>query len=158
MPLIPAMLMSIKTRSGARDSTSSTASSPESASPTSSNPEVAPTTALAASRKGAWSSAIRTLTTELSTTSSCHTVGRAPSLQASVAEGLLPPLLGEVQQHCLDPLVSVLLERQIELGEDRVDVFLYSPLRQDERPGDRGVVLALRHLPEDLTFARRQLR
>ena len=47
--------------------------------------------------------------------------------------------------------------RQAELQEDRADVLLDRLLGQHEVLGDRGIALALRHLPEHLALARRQL-
>src|SRR5207249_8103717 len=58
---MPGRFTSIRTRSGSSVRASSTPSSPVSASPTTSNPSVASTTMRDASRKGSWSSTIRTL-------------------------------------------------------------------------------------------------
>jgi len=52
IPLMPSMLMSMRTSWGARSPTISTASSPDLASPTDSKPLVARTTARAAMRNG----------------------------------------------------------------------------------------------------------
>ena len=41
-------------------------------------------------------------------------------------------LLGEEHQRCLDTLGHVLLARKVQLHEDRVDVLLDSPLRENE--------------------------
>src|SRR6476659_8553267 len=148
--------MSMRTRFGSRASTNSTAASPVSASPTTSKPGVMVTTALAALRKGAWSSAIRTLTMDFSIASSFQSRNRLPTVEAPVADVVLA-LRPQVEQNRLHALVNVLLVGEVELREDRVDVLLDRALRQHQGVRDRGVVLALRHLAEHLPLARRQL-
>ena len=64
---------------------------------------------------------------------------------------------GHVHQDGGDATAHDLVILEAELLEDRPDVLLDSPLREDERLGDRGVAPALGHLGEDLAFARRQL-
>ena len=65
--------------------------------------------------------------------------------------------LGQVEDHGLDPLVHRRLPAEPELQEDRVDHLLNRPFRQNERFGDRRVVLALGHLAQHVALARRQL-
>src|SRR3989442_10005242 len=69
----------------------------------------------------------------------------------------IPSSSGEEHQYRLDPAVYVLLRRQSELREDRVDVALDRALGERQRRGDRRVVLPLRHLAEDFAFARGEL-
>ena len=58
-----------------------------------------------------------------------HQARRRPGCGAPDATGVLAPLLlGEVEQHGLDPAVDVGLLGQAELGEQRVDVLLDRPL------------------------------
>ena len=59
--------------------------------------------------------------------------------------------LREPENDGLDPLVDVLFEAEVELGEYGVDVLLDSPLREVEIVGNRGVCLpgcnVFEHLP-----------
>ena len=65
--------------------------------------------------------------------------------------------VGQVDQRGLDAPADVLLVRQPELHEDRVDVLLDGALAQEQLLGDRLVALALGHQREDLELAPRQL-
>ena len=65
--------------------------------------------------------------------------------------------LREVEDHGFDPLVYRGLPREPELEEDRVDHLLDRPLGQEQRRGNRGVVLSFGHLAQDVVFTRCQL-
>ena len=60
----------------------------------------------------------------------------------------------EEEQHGPDAAADIRRRRQLELGEDRVDVLLDRPLGQAERLGDALVARAAGHLGEDLALAR----
>jgi len=65
--------------------------------------------------------------------------------------------LGQVEDHGLHALVDLRLPRDPELHEDRVDHLLDRALGDEQRLRDRGVVLTLGHLAEDITLAGREL-
>src|SRR5829696_2018367 len=159
MPLMPGMLMSMRTSAGASSSASSSACSPLSASPTASNSGVAESTARAARRNGAWSSTIKTRTGVPTPTLSRQGCRRPPCRHQG-REWWLPPAptlaLPQIEQHRLDPPMHVGLLGQPELGEHRVDVLFDRSLAEHKRRGDGGVVLALRHLGQHVAFARRE--
>src|SRR5947209_6865748 len=60
----------------------------------------------------------------------------------------------QVDQGGLDPAMNRGLFAQSQLGEDRVDVLLDGPLRQEEGGRDGGVVLALCDLAQHLALPR----
>src|SRR4029453_883679 len=151
IPLMPGMLMSMRTRAGASSPASARACSPLSASPTVSNSGVAASTARAARRNGAWSSTIKTRTGVPTPALSRRRCRRPPCQHQGGGWWLLPapaPVLAEIEQHRLDPAVHVGLLGQSELGEHRVDVLLDGPFGEDQRGGDPGVVLAPGHLAQ----------
>src|SRR5437868_841243 len=63
----------------------------------------------------------------------------------------------EVDEHRLDPTVTVGLFGQRELREQRVDVLLDCAFGEPERGRDPGVVPALRHLGEHLALSGREV-
>src|SRR3954465_12115796 len=156
MPLMPGMLMSIRTRSGVSSATLSTDSSPVAASPTSSKPSARLSTMRAARRKGAWSSTTSTRTVgsiDRPSSSVTNRGGRMGPRGPGVGLASLP---AQVEQDRLDPPVDVALLGEAELREDRVGVLLDRSLREDEGLGDRRVRFAGRHLVEDLGLPRGQ--
>src|SRR5215211_772445 len=65
--------------------------------------------------------------------------------------------LREEHQGGFDAFAHVLRVRKAQLEEDRVDVLLHRPLREEERLRDRRVALALGDLAQHLPLASRQL-
>src|SRR5439155_2708508 len=78
--------------------------------------------------------------------------GASPSTSAG-----REPALAQEREHGHHPAVHVGLLGELELVEQGVDVLLDRALGQEERAGDRRVVLALRHLLEDLALPLRQM-
>src|SRR6185437_7501213 len=159
MPFISGMWMSIRIRAGLSVSTRPTASRPFLASPANSKPSSLRSTARAARRNGAWSSTTSTdrgLLTVLTGQVWHRGAGparRVPSgLWCGQPHRLRCVLVAEVDEDGLHPAVDVLLLGEAQLGEDRVGVFLYRPLGDEQGRRDRGVGLALGHLGEDLSF------
>src|ERR1700685_4113037 len=133
MPSICGMLMSISTRAGLSSSASWTASVPVDASPASSKHSRRRSTALAASRNGAWSSTTRTECGLLTVPASHGCPGAAAGAATLGPVWSAPLVLAEVDQHRLDPAVEILFLGQPELGEDRVGVLLDRPFRDGQR-------------------------
>src|SRR5437870_9180656 len=65
--------------------------------------------------------------------------------------------LGQIEDDGLDALVNRWLPADSELEEDRVDHLLDRRLGEEERLRDRGVVLPLGHLAQDVVLPWRQL-
>src|SRR5690242_8425211 len=154
-PVMPGILMSIRTRSGASSATRSSASSPVSASPTIAKPATRRSTCRAAIRKGRESSTTSTRTFACSVMPTvCRSGASAGRVLTRPPGGVLATLAcSEVDEHRCHPAVEVLLLREAELGEDRIGVLLHGALGQHQRGGDGGVALALRHLAEHLELA-----
>src|SRR5436190_18373416 len=163
---------SIRTRSGCRRRAAATPSSPVEASPASSNPSVAPISARAAFRKVAWSSTVRTRTEpnptpQGSVAMPCGShddpwdgsvaderpptngVRPSPAGGAPLAADSLAVACSQVHQDRGHPAADHLVVLEAQLLEDRPDVLLDRPLRQDERFRDGGVAPALGHLGKD---------
>ena len=84
-----------------------------------------------------------------------------PSVRPPAPAVGLPPsraVLGQVEQDGLHPAVGLALLGEAELGEQRADVLLHRALGETEGRADRGIVLPLGDLGEDLPLAGSQVR
>src|SRR5207248_983069 len=84
------------------------------------------------------------------------TLGRVPKKFGLLLGG--DALLAQEREDGHHPAVHLGLLAEPELVEQGVDVLLDGTLREEEALGDGGVVLALRHEPEDLALPLGELR
>ena len=86
-----------------------------------------------------------------------HARGDSGSRRGASAPSLMSRRLGQVEDDGLHALVDRGLPAEPQLEEDRVNHLLDRALGQEERRGDRGVVLAGGHLAQHVQLARRQI-